>query len=241
MNDQNVLNPLSAKPVQLLAAFAAILPMALLTVWMYLLRDSAPGISEFFLGPLLFGGGMIFWMIFLHVVFCRDSMAELGFGRYGLWRDIAVGCVMGLGLLSLKFLTDPLLTSLFPRSPPSEEIFLLIQTVAADPWLLAMWLGPVVWIGIAGFEEFWRVFVLRRLWLAFPGRVAAWSVLIAVSALIGLAHGYQGPAAILSIGFKSVLMGWYFMKTRRIRPLIVAHGVYDSVQIVMAVIEISAA
>jgi membrane protease YdiL (CAAX protease family) len=241
MNNQNLLNSMPAKPAQLLAAFAAALPMALLTVWMYVLRDKAPGISEFFLGPLLFGGGMIFWMIFLNVVFCRDSLAALGFGRDRLWGDVAIGCVMGMGLLGLKFLTGPFLTSLFPPSPPSEEIFLLIRTVAADPWLLALWLGPVVWIGIAGFEEFWRVFVLRRLWLVFPGRVAAWPVLIAVSTLIGLAHGYQGPAAILSIGFKSVLMGWYFMKTRRIRPLIVAHAVYDSVQIVMAVIEISAA
>ena len=107
--------------------------------------------------------------------------------------------------------------------------------------LLALWLGPVVWIGIAGFEEFWRVFVLRRLWLVFPGRANAWAVLLVVSAFIGIAHGYQGPAAILSIGFKSVLMGWYFMKSGRIRPLIVAHAVYDSVQIVLAVRAITAA
>lgn len=232
-------NPAPPGLLHLSAALAAILPMALLTTWMYLLRDSAPGISEFFLGPLLFGGGMIFWMIFLHVVVCRDSLFELGFGRDGYWWDVFVGLIMGLGLLGLKFLTDPWLHSMFPRSPPSEEIFRLIQTVARDPLLLGLWLGPVVWIGIAGFEEFWRVFVLRRLWLVFSVRSAAWPVLIVVSALIGLAHGYQGAAAILSIGVKSVLMGWYFMKAGRIRPLIVAHAVYDSIQIVMAVVAIN--
>ena len=53
--------------------------------------------------------------------------------------------------------------------------------------------------------------------------------------LIGLAHGYQGPAAFLSITLKSVLAGWYFLSSGRVRPLIVAHAVYDSVQIAMAV------
>jgi hypothetical protein len=33
-------------------------------------------------------------------------------------------------------------------------------------------------------------------------------------------------------------MGWYFKQTGRIRPLIVSHAVYDSVQVIMAVIAI---
>jgi len=122
----------------------------------------------------------------------------------------------------VRTLEQPLLSSLFEQRPPSEEIIQLIHGVSSNLWLLALWLGPVVWIGIAGFEELWRVFVL-------------------VSALIGMAHGYQGPAAILSIGFKSVLMGWFFMATGRTRALIVSHVVYDSVQIVMAVVAIRAA
>jgi hypothetical protein len=107
--------------------------------------------------------------------------------------------------------------------------------------LLALWLGPVVWIGIAGFEELWRVFVLRRFWNVFSGTGGKWMVLLLVSILVGAAHGYQGPVSILSIGFKSVLMGWFFMATGRTRALIVSHVVYDSVQIVMAVVEIRAA
>mgnify|MGYP000155062678 CR=1 FL=1 len=84
------------------------------------------------------------------------------------------------------------------------------------------------------FEELWRVFVLHRLWSLFPGRAEAWSVVLMVSVLIGFAHGYQGPAGGVSIAVKSVLMGAYFMKARRLVPLIVAHAVYDSVQIAMA-------
>ena len=229
---------LSGRVTQLLAALAAIVPMSVLTIWMYVIRDEAPDISEFFLGPLLVGGGMIFWLLLLHLVVCRDGLQSIGFGRDRFLRDLLIGFAMGLAFLLLKFLEQPVLNGLFASRPPSDEIILLLRTVSADPMLLALWLGPVVWIGVAGFEELWRVFVLRRFWNLFPGQTGEWVVLLAVSALIGLAHGYQGPAAIVSIGAKSVLMGWYFKYTGRIRPLIVSHAVYDSVQVVMAVVAI---
>ena len=226
------------KPIQLLAVLAAVAPMAALTTWMYVIRDAAPGIEEFFLGPMLFGGGMIFWLLFLHLVVCRDSLQSLGFCIPGVWRDVAVGLILGAGFLLLKHVTDPMLSSLFEPRPPSKEILKLIHGVARDPLLLALWLGPVVWIGIAGFEELWRVVVLRRLWLVFPSRAGQWVVLVLVSVLVGFAHAYQGPASIISITMKSVLMGCYFMASGRARPLIVAHAVYDSVQIVMVTIAI---
>jgi membrane protease YdiL (CAAX protease family) len=227
--------------VQIAAAIAAIIPMLGLTVWMHLVRDDVPGLNEFFLGPLLFGGSMIFWLLFLHIVVCRDGLQSLGFKRHGFWADMAIGVGLGAGLLLLKTVMQPMLNSLFESRPPNAEIIQLIHGVGSDPWLLALWLGPVVWIGIAGFEELWRVFVLRRFWNVFSGTRGKWLVLILVSVLFGLAHGYQGPAGIVSIGFNSVLMGWFFMATGRTRALIVSHAVYDSVQIIMAVVAIRAA
>jgi len=226
---------------QIAAAMAAIIPMAALTVWMYVLRDSVPGVYEFFLGPLLVGGGMIFWLLFLHIVVCHDSLQSLGFKIDGFWMDVVIGIALGAGFLLLQTVEQPILNGLFKSRPPSIEIIQLIHNVSSDPWLLALWLGPVVWIGIAGFEELWRVFVLRRLWNVFSGTGGKWMVLLLVSVLVGVAHGYQGPASIISIGFKSVLMGWFFMATGRTRALIVSHAVYDSVQIVIAVLAIRAA
>ena len=224
--------------VQYAATAAAIAPMAVLTIWMYGIRDSAPSIQEFFLGPMLFGGAMIFWLLYLHIVVCRDDLQSIGFRLTGLSRDVVIGAALGVGFLFLKYWTDPLFYDLFEARPPSAEIIQLITVVANDTWLLVLWLGPVVWIGIAGFEELWRVVVLRRFWAAFPSASGKWGSLVLVSVLIGIAHGYQGPAAILSIMMKSMLMGWYFMATGRTRALIVAHAVYDSVQILMAVISI---
>jgi hypothetical protein len=79
MNTQSIQPSQQRAVIQIPAAIAAIIPMAALTVWMYLLRDSVPGVNEFFLGPLLVGGGMIFWLLFLHLVVCRDSLQSLGF------------------------------------------------------------------------------------------------------------------------------------------------------------------
>ena len=241
MNRQNKHTMQQRAVIQIPAALAAIIPMALITIWMYVLRDSAPDQSEFFLGPLLVGGGFIFWLLYLHIVVCRDSLHTLGFGIDGFWLDVATGIGLGLGFLVLRALTQPILNGLFAPRPPNTEIFQLIYSISNNPWLLVLWLGPVVWIGIAGFEELWRVFVLRRLWNVATGAAGKWGVLLLISALVGAAHGYQGPAAIISIGFKSILMAWFFMSTGRIRPLIVSHAIYDSVQIVMAVIAIRGA
>lgn len=222
--------------VRLAAVPGAILPMAALAVWLNVLRNGVPGLSEFFLGPLLGGGAMIFWLLYLHLRMCRESPATLGIRRDRLARDVGIGALAGIALLALKEIEQPLLGILFEPRPPSAAILTLISGVIADPWLLALWLGPVVWIGVAAFEELWRVFVLKHLWDMFPGATAGWIVLLLVSTAIGLVHGYQGPAAVVSIGVKSVLMGWYFWRVRRFWPLVVCHAVYDSVQIVVAAI-----
>lgn len=239
MQNSSSTGVISGSALQLSAAAAAILPMGALTVWMYLVRNSSPGLAEFFLGPLLVGGGMIFWLLFLHLGLCRDSLDTLGLSGAGWWRDVAIGVLLGGAFLLLKYLGDPVLYTWFGPRPSNPAIMQLLYGIIRDPWLLALWLGPVVWIGIAGFEELWRVFVLRRLWNVFSGTPGRWLVLLGVAVLVGLAHGYQGPAAIVSIGTKSVLMGWYFMASGRARPLIVSHAVYDSVQIIMAVVAIN--
>ena len=79
--------------VQYAAAAAAIAPMAVLTTWMYGIRDSAPSIQEFFLGPMLFGGAMIFWLLYLHIVVCRDDLQSIGFRLTGLSRDVVIGAL----------------------------------------------------------------------------------------------------------------------------------------------------
>jgi membrane protease YdiL (CAAX protease family) len=234
--------PAEARPwqrrpaTQVLAAFAAAAPMAAVSLWTYLLRDGPVTLNEMLLAPMLIGGGLIFWILFLHVLVCGDGPAGLGFRVGRPWLDVGLGVGLTVVLLAYHFGFGATVARLLPPRPPVEEVIELISGLARNPLLLAVWLGPVVWIGVALFEELMRAFLLRRLWRVWGGPVGRWVVMLVVSALIGVAHGYQGSAAIVSIGIMSVFKGWVFMRTGRIRALIVAHALYDSAQMVLAVI-----
>jgi membrane protease YdiL (CAAX protease family) len=236
--------PSTARPwqrrrtLQLLAAVAAAAPMAAIGIWMYVLRDGTMTLEGMLLGPLLGGGSLILWLLLLHFVVCGDGAGGLGFGAGRPWLDLGLGTGLAAGLLAFHFGFDATVARLLPPRPPVEEMIELLAGLARNPWLLAIWLGPVVWIGVALFEELLRAFLLRRLWRVWGGPVGRWAVILVVSASVGLAHGYQGWAAMLSIGIMSIFKGWFFMTTGRIRALIVAHAFYDSAQIVMAVVAI---
>lgn len=50
-------------------------------------------------------------------------------------------------------------------------------------------------------------------------------------------HMYQGTAGIISIGFKSVMMCFYFYKYFRLLPLVISHGLYDGLQFEFFIME----
>jgi len=234
----------SAKPwqrrpaVQLAAAAAAILPMAALSVWIYLLREGPVTMSAMLLGPLVGGGTLIVWILFLQFVVAGDRAAGLGLRTDRRWVEVALGCLLGAAFLLFHFGYAATAARLFPPRPAPREILVLFAGLSRSPALLALWLGPVVWIGVAGFEELWRVFVLRRLFRAWPSAAGARMAVLLVSALFAAAHGYQGPAAIVSLLIIALAQGFFYLATGRFWALVVAHGVYDSVQIVLAVVAI---
>jgi hypothetical protein len=224
------------RSTHLLAALAGLVPMVALVLWTYVLRESPLTVAGLLLWPLLGGGCLILWLLFLHILVAGDCLESLGLRKGQAWLDLLLGAAGSLVLLAMKLGFQATLARFLPASPPAEEIVELLSGLSRNPWLLAVWLGPVVWIGIAGFEELWRAFMLRRLWRVWSGRIGRWASLLIVSALFGLAHFYQGPAAVVEIGLMSIPMGWVFMATGRLRTLIVAHALYDSIQIAFALI-----
>jgi membrane protease YdiL (CAAX protease family) len=226
------------RSTQILCALALALPMAGIAYWVYLLQDGGVTLRTLFLGPMAGGGALIFWILFLHLVVCGDGLDRLGFGRKRPLLDLLLGAGLSAGLLAFHFTFNATAGRLFPPRPPVPGIMELLSGVAHNPWLLALWLGPVVWIGVALFEELARAFFLRRLWQAWPGIGAAWGAVLLVSVLTGSVHAYQGSAAIVSIGVQSVVLGWFYLRTGRIRALIVAHALFDSAQVIMAVVMI---
>ncbi len=164
-----------------------------------------------------------------------EQIGELQTQRASLSTDIAAGLVLTLvvlvGLMALRLTLAGLeALGLFPlvEEIPASNLE-MVGSVAKDPLLLALFLGPVIWIQAAVVEELTRVFVLSRLWKVWPARRARVISLLAWSAIFGLAHIYQGATGVLGTALIGLILGSYYLQRGRFLPLIIAHGLYDTI------------
>jgi membrane protease YdiL (CAAX protease family) len=58
-------------------------------------------------------------------------------------------------------------------------------------------------------------------------------ILLLPTALWGVLHVYQGAGAALTIFGLGLMYAWYFQRTRRLWPLILAHVLFDMTQLVL--------
>ena len=97
--------------------------------------------------------------------------------------------------------------------------------------MLVIWLGPVLWIGVALYEELIRTFILTSMWKWIRTRWWEYCVILFSAVIIGLVHWSQGPYGIVTITLKGIVSGLFFYKKRRLMPLVYAHGLYDGLQV----------
>jgi hypothetical protein len=163
---------------------------------------------------------------------CREKPNVLNF-RPGVWKKDPLGNIVLVGLtLSLKYILDPTIARYFHRASDSESgIGNLVNTLAGNPWLCALFLDPVLFIGVAGSEELTRVFFISR-WMKISS-TKLWLVLgVVLSAMLfGLNHVAQGPAGVISVTLNGLIMVLWYLRFGRIFHLIVAHYLYDAIQL----------
>jgi CAAX protease family protein len=97
-------------------------------------------------------------------------------------------------------------------------------------WLL------IAWTFAAFGEEFvYRGYVLNRMAEAAGGRSRAWPfAVVATAMLFGIGHYYQGPTGMIDTGFTAlVLGGLYLWSGRNLWLPILAHGLSDTIAIVL--------
>jgi len=194
-------------------------------------------LAELILYPLALGGGTVALTFALMWYLFGERPSDLSTGK-GRWpTDILAGVL----ICALSFVVTMGASSLLSPAlsegggPPPRAIAALLESLAAEPLLLALWLGPVVWIGVALFEELARVFLLHRLWTLWPGAGHRWGTILVSAALFGLVHLYQGAPGAVAIGLLSFLLAVYYMRFRRLWPLVIGHALFDSIQIMSAV------
>jgi membrane protease YdiL (CAAX protease family) len=229
--------PWQDRPVtQILAVAVVYVPPYALAIWSHLSQRTIT-LKELFLYPLLLGGGSVVLTLLVYRFICGERIASLNLKPGKWYTDIPVGVLLAAVFLGLLVLQQVVQSRWLPRSagPPPEELVTLFTGVVNDPLLLAVWLGPVVWLGVAAFEELTRVFMLNRLWTVWPQPVAHWLVMIVSAALFGLAHIYQGPASAIAIALQGLLYAWYYGRFGRVWPMIIGHALYDSLQVIQVV------
>lgn len=173
-----------------------------------------------------FGGLMV---ILLYVV-CGQRLADLQLKRGALVTDLWAGLLLAVTLVGTQVLFNIALSAGAEPEIPDANLE-IAYALAEDPFLLAFWLGPLVWLQAGLFEEFTRVFLLTRLWQVWPGNAGRWLVLIGSALLFGLGHAYQGGLGIAGTALIGLILGWHYLAYGRVLPLIVGHALYDTVVI----------
>ncbi len=212
----------------------AFIPFGLMT-WMRIHQSTGFASKELILFPLLFGGGSIVILYLLKKYFLKEKVKDFNSGEGGIVKDLLWGLILTAAYFLLFYLDRVTIANWLPFRA-NQELLNLMLDMRKNPLLLFIWFGPVLWIGVALYEELVRVFVLDGLWKFNKGVV--WSIVVIVisAALMGIAHWSQGPYGIVSIGIKSLVSGFYYYKRRRLFPLIFAHVLYDGIQVAMLLI-----
>lgn len=222
------------------AIFIGILPFNIIMIWYRLSHKEAFTLADMLLYPIIFGGGIILLILALNKYLLKQGTGSFNPGKGKWYKDILAGLTLTAVYFLLMFIERVSINRILPGDrPPSQEVMDLMTGLAENPLYLVIWLGPVVWIGVALFEEVQRVFYMNCLFSLSGKRTwEVFSVLI-VAVTWGFMHLYQGPAGIISVSIQGLVMGFFYYKAGRIWPLIISHALYDSIQIILFVIQVS--
>jgi membrane protease YdiL (CAAX protease family) len=156
-----------------------------------------------------------------------------GWRGIGLTRfDPRADGVTGLGLWVTSFVLVLVLAVVFsPLGGPKTPVDFLPKELpiwfrVVDALVIAVTAGVTEEIVVRGYAQ------TRLEQLKVPTAV----VLLLPTALWGVLHLYEGPAAALTIFGLGMLYAWYFFRTRRLWPIIIAHGLFDLTQLALLLI-----
>ena len=154
---------------------------------------------------------------------------DVGLTRYRSW-PVTIGIGVGLGTLLETFqllVTQPILTRFLGRQPDLE----LFRILTGNIKMTALFIVLSWTLAAFGEEMVWRGYLMNRV-ADVGGRTprARGVSLVLVSAVFGLAHGYQGTTGWVEEGIAGLALGLMYLRTgRNLCVPIIAHGVCDTI------------
>lgn len=160
-----------------------------------------------------------------------QTWKDIGLGSPGnaLQSALAAFALYFLTLISVLIIVEPI-SRVLQWQPLDLSSFRRIQ---GDSYTLGVTL-LLVWTVVAfGEEMVFRSLVLSRLQELFGSGRRAVALAVAVQAILfGLGHLYLGPRGVLTAVVIGAIYGtWFLVRGRTLWPLILAHGLTDTISI----------
>ena len=142
---------------------------------------------------------------------------------------LEVVALYALVLIGMLLIVEPLARALGWR-PLDLTVFANLRgdALALAKMILIAWTTAAI-----GEELLFRGFLLARLeQLLGNRRISIALAVVLQAALFGVAHAYLGPRGIASAALVGLIYGtWFMLRGRHLWPLIVAHGLTDTVSL----------
>jgi membrane protease YdiL (CAAX protease family) len=180
--------------------------------------------------PAIVGGLFSAFLSWSPVLLIGYLLVRSGEGRRGIGLDRFEGRadgLVGLGLWIASFVLVLILAWIFAPLGHREVDFLPNELPLWFRWVdalvIAVTAGVTEEVVVRGYAQ------TRLEQLKVPTAM----VLVLPTALWGVLHLYQGASAALTIFCLGMLYAWYFHRTRRLWPIIIAHGLFDLTQLAL--------
>ena len=203
---------------------------ASLMIWYRAHQSTGFASVELIVYPLVFGslGIAVIWL--LKRFYLGESLSSLNSGEGSLTGDIFWGVALTIVYFVLFFAARYTLSELLAFTPNRELLGLMLD-MREKPWMVFVWFGPVLWIGISLYEELVRAFLLSELWSFSANKLWISTVVLVAAAVVGVTHWSQGPYGVVTIAIKGIVIGAFYFYRRRLLPLVIAHVLYDGLQV----------
>lgn len=200
-----------------------------------------------FVGHTYFADGYLdmespgFWIIIGNAAFLISILllnkqagqwtwSDLGFAKPKTWW---FPFLIGAGLIGILFLLSVYVQPYFLELGPERDLsHLMVIRQSKQTLILAIIL---VWITAALVQELiFRAFLINSLDILLGRNKWSTCVAVIISAVtFGMLHAWQGIGGILFTGIIGLIFGIaYVLNSRRIWPLIFAHGIIDTISLV---------
>lgn len=218
--------------IQLLAVALGPLPVYAMLFASGLLSNQPYSPQDFILYSTVISVPIIIVLLLLLRYLCGENPRDLNL-KPGKWTsDLLAAVILSVVTLAANVLSTSFLSELLPASPPNTAVINLFGWLSRNPGMFALFLGVLLWIGVAQ-EELTRVFLLSRLWKVWPSPGIRWGIVLFSACLFGLAHAWQGPVRIVWASVYGLIMGLYYLRFGRVGPMIASHYLTNALQVVV--------